>query len=92
MTTRLRRGLKTIFAASASALALGASGAVAQPIEEVAEAEEEAEEENRDTIVVTGSRIARKEFTSAAPVQVIQGDVARESGLLDLTEILLTTP
>lgn len=45
-----------------------------------------------DTIVVTGSRIARKEFTGASPVQVIQGQIARESGLLSLDEILQTTP
>jgi len=45
-----------------------------------------------DEIVVTGSRIPRKEFSSAAPVQVVQGDIARESGLLDIDEILQTSP
>src|SRR3990167_2138620 len=55
----------------------------AQPVEDAP---------STDTIVVTGSRIARKEFSSAAPVQVIQGDVAREAGLLDIDEILQTSP
>ncbi len=59
-------------------------------IEEIDEAIEEIEE--GDTIVVTGSRIARKEFAGASPVQVIQGQIARESGLLSLDEILQTTP
>ena len=91
--TRVR--LRLAFAAGASALALGAAApAFAQEdIDRIPDAEADPVDEfGGDTIVVTGSRISRKEFTSAAPVQVIQGDIARESGLLDIDQILQQTP
>lgn len=46
------------------------------------------EEEVMDEIVVTGSRIRRDEFTSAAPVQIIDGQVSRELGLIDTASLL----
>ena len=46
------------------------------------------EEEAMDEIVVTGSRIRRDEFTSAAPVQIIDGQVSRELGLIDTASLL----
>jgi iron complex outermembrane receptor protein len=52
--------------------------------EEDAEATEMAEE----TIVVTGSRIRRDEFTSAAPIQIIDGAASREIGLIDTAFLL----
>jgi len=49
--------------------------------EEAAQADETVmEEEVMDEIVVTGSRIRRDEFSSAAPVQIIDGQVSRELG------------
>lgn len=87
--------IRLALAAGASIAALSIAGMAAAQEDEVEEIPtEQAEEkaEPQDTVVVTGSRIARKEFSSAAPVQVILGDVARESGLLDIDEILQTSP
>ena len=49
------------------------------------------EEEETERIVVTGSRIRRTEFANASPVQVISGDISREMGLFDATEMLQST-
>lgn len=48
---------------------------------------EEADEE-RDTIVVTGSRLKRDTFSSTAPIQVITADNAAQEGLFSAVEIL----
>ena len=53
----------------------------------VESAETEAEEDG-DLIVVTGSRLRRSEFTSASPLQVIDGEIARDLGLIDAADIL----
>ncbi|WP_340679323.1 TonB-dependent receptor [Paraglaciecola sp.] len=45
-------------------------------------------EEVVERIVTTGSRLKRPEFTSASPIQVIDGGVSREMGLFDATEML----
>ena len=49
------------------------------------------EEEVVDEIVVTGSRIRRDEFSSAAPVQIIDGQTSRELGLIDTAALLQST-
>lgn len=49
------------------------------------------EEESEERIVVTGSRIRRSEFDTASPVQVISGEISRELGLFDATEMLQNT-
>lgn len=41
-----------------------------------------------DEIIVTGSRLRRTEFSSASPIQIIDGEIQRELGLFDATEIL----
>ncbi|HEX2140026.1 MAG TPA: TonB-dependent receptor [Woeseiaceae bacterium] len=41
-----------------------------------------------DEVVVTGSRLRRDTYTSVAPLQVITGEVSREVGLIDATDIL----
>ena len=46
------------------------------------------EEEVMEEVVVTGSRIRRDEFTSAAPVQIIDGQSSRELGLIDTAALL----
>ncbi|RYF92934.1 MAG: TonB-dependent receptor [Caulobacteraceae bacterium] len=48
----------------------------------------EEEEGTVEELVVTGSRIKRTEFTSAAPVQVITSDSATLEGLIDPAQIL----
>lgn len=46
------------------------------------------EDEKTDTVVVTGSRIKRDEFSSISPIQVIDFDDERDLGLVDTVEIL----
>lgn len=45
-----------------------------------------------DDIVVTGSRIAKSEFTSPDPIQVIDPDTARMEGRVQLADLLQSTP
>ena len=50
--------------------------------------EEEEQEARQDKIVVTGSLLARSEFTSASPIQVITAEVATLEGLVDTAALL----
>jgi outer membrane receptor protein involved in Fe transport len=45
-----------------------------------------------ETIIVTGSRIPRKDLTTPAPVTVISGDQIRQSGRITLGEYLQNIP
>jgi len=45
-------------------------------------------EERGEEIIVTGSRLRRNEFTSASPLQVIDGELARDLGLVDAADLL----
>lgn len=57
-------------------------------------AEEEknnAEDEEIEKVVVTGSRIRKAEFSNASPIQVISGDLSREMGLFEAGEMLQST-
>lgn len=82
--------LKHTLSACASVAAIAAlSGAHAQEVDEISDIQTEPViEETRDTVVVTGSRIRRDEFTGIAPVQVVQGDLAREIGLISADNLL----
>ena len=79
-----------------SGVALGAlalsGNAFAQEAEEdvvVEVVEEAAEEEARqEKVVVTGSLIARDEYSSASPIQVITAEVATLEGLVDTASLL----
>ena len=53
--------------------------------------EEESLEEEVEKITITGSRIRRSEFSSASPVQIINGDVSRELGFFNATDMLQST-
>lgn len=48
-------------------------------------------EEIAEEVIVTGSRIRRDEFTSASPIQIIDGAESRELGLIDTTTLLQST-
>ncbi|WP_328824525.1 TonB-dependent receptor [Thalassotalea algicola] len=80
---------------SAQALAAEANAVAAIEKQTAEQASEEGgvllEEEDEERIVVTGSRIRRSEFATASPVQVISGDISRELGLFDATEMLQST-
>ena len=75
-----------VIALAASFLAAGPSFAQDADEEEpdgATEAPSDVEE-----VVVTGSRLRRDTYTSVAPLQVITGQVSREVGLIDATDIL----
>ncbi|MDT8437723.1 MAG: TonB-dependent receptor [Wenzhouxiangellaceae bacterium] len=61
--------------------------------ESVVQEADAAEEEDgtSDRVVVTGSRVARNEYTSISPVQVIDSEVARDLGLVDAADLLRQT-
>lgn len=58
-------------------------------VETVSEADDE--EEARDEVVVTGSRIKRDTFSSVSPIQVIDFEAKADVGLIDPVQILQTT-
>lgn len=68
---------QVFLAATASLIALTATPAAAQ---------------NGDEIVVTGSRIAKSEFTSADPIQVIDPENAKLQGQVQLADVLQSAP
>lgn len=80
----------TLLAGVAGGLWAGAAIAQEADGEEVTVIEEvdEEDEARQERIVVTGSRIARDEFSSASPLQVVDGEVARDLGLIDAADLL----
>jgi len=69
---------QVFLAATASVIALMATPAAAQTGE--------------DDIVVTGSRIAKSEFTSADPIQIIDIESAKLQGQVQLADVLQSAP
>ena len=80
------RLLRSTILAGFAAAGLTVTPAFAQ--DAVDQTQEAEEEEDEDTIIVTGSRIQRSEFTSISPVQIISGEQAREIGLVNAAEVL----
>ena len=78
----VRKALTLLMSASVSALAAGAAHAQET-------SEEPAEEE---TIVVTGSRVARPNFETPAPTTSIDAATIQESGLPTLGDVLQRAP
>jgi iron complex outermembrane receptor protein len=81
---------------SALALAISVGGAYAQDADEAIEvttiAEDAGEEESvQERVVVTGSRIARNEFTSPVAIDVLTADEAKIEGLGDVAALLQTS-
>jgi iron complex outermembrane receptor protein len=82
---------KTVFGSVAvSALMLsGMAHAQEEGTEEVVEiVEEDTSEARQEKIIVTGSLIARDEFSSSSPIQVITAEVATLEGLVDTASLL----
>ena len=76
-----------LIGAAFSANAQDADPLLDEEVIEITASDEESSEE-ADEIVVTGSRLRRTEFTSASPLQVIDGEIARDLGLVDADDIL----
>ena len=53
--------------------------------------EEDGLDSDVEKITVTGSRIRRAEFSSASPVQIINGEVSRELGMFSTSDMLQGT-
>ncbi len=91
------RLLRSTILAGFFAAGLASTPALAQEADEpeTTNQEEEQDEDQAgdsdDRIVVTGSRIARDEFSSASPIQVVDGELARDIGLIDAQAILNQT-
>lgn len=83
----------TLLAGVAGGLWTGAAIAQEGDEEEVTVIEEVSEEDEarQEKVVVTGSRLARDEFTSVSPLQVVDGEAARELGLIDAQSLLSNT-
>ncbi|MCR9270275.1 MAG: TonB-dependent receptor [Hyphomonadaceae bacterium] len=82
----------TLLAGMAGGFWAGAATAQDAPDDDdsvtVIEEVDETDEARQEKVVVTGSRIARDEFSSASPLQVIDGEVSRDLGLIDASDLL----
>lgn len=87
----LKRKLLCSAIAASLGLGFGVSQVWAQQVDDEEDEEEVVEEVISDRIVVTGTRVARDEFSSASPIQVIDGEVARDLGLVDAADLLRQT-
>ena len=67
-------------------LSLAANVGVAAESDASSSAEAEIEE-----VIVTGSRIRRDEFSSASPIQVLDGAGSRDVGLIDTVSLIQST-
>jgi iron complex outermembrane receptor protein len=67
---------------------LAAPNLYAQETDSLLEEEEEEVKEVVERIAITGSRIKREEFSNASPIQIISGDISRELGMFDTSEML----
>ena len=86
------RLLRSTILAGFAAAAFTVAPTFAQQADEDDDDEDAEEASSGDSIVVTGSRIRRDEFTSTSPLQVIDAETVREAGLVDTAEILRSTP
>ncbi len=89
MTHDLRARFARWFSVFGLAAVLSTVGAVAVAQDaDQDEDEEDVEELVREEITVTGSRIKRNEFNSAAPVTIITAERTQLAGLLETSDIL----
>lgn len=79
-------------AATESAASPGSIEEDPRPQAEIEPAQPPVTSEDDDTIVVTGSRIARTEATSASPLQIVDPTIAQRQGRLDTAEMIQNSP
>ncbi|NOZ66200.1 MAG: TonB-dependent receptor [Alphaproteobacteria bacterium] len=83
----LKSGVSAL--AMVAVMTVGVQAAEEDAAKDTAKVEAELDDEGEvDEVVVTGSRIRRTEFTSASPIQIISGEISREIGLFDATDML----
>ena len=83
--------LGTTLIAGFTAFAAAPTFAQDAPIETTPTTIDEDDGDDGDEVVVTGSRLKKDTFQSVAPLQVIDTELATESGLLNPVEILQTS-
>lgn len=92
----MKTSLKKAALCSATCLsafaALAATSAQAQETQVGAGADSETEASTSDAIVVTGSRIARRNLESAAPVAVVSDEEFRLSGAVNVEQVINSLP
>jgi iron complex outermembrane receptor protein len=80
------------FAAASSGIAVAQDQSQSQSSQQQQPAPPAATQSNEvSEVVVTGSRIHKNEYNSAAPIQVLSGDTASLEGLANTAEILSTS-
>ena len=72
------------------AIVLTLAGGVANA-QAVADDAAEDSEEGIEEVIVTGSRLKRTTFTSVSPIQVVDGEAARDLGLMSAQDVLTNT-
>jgi iron complex outermembrane receptor protein len=82
-------GYPQLRAAVRLALLMGGAAMLAAP---VALAQEQAEDESLQEVVVTGSRIVSTSLDSPSPVQTISSETIANTGILNVQEVLLKNP
>lgn len=88
----LKAFLAAILAAGMALLPWNAAQAQdADEEDETSVVEDEEDDADVERIVVTGSRVARDEYTSISPLQVIDSEVARDLGLVDAADLVRQT-
>ena len=80
--------LKRLFSASLACPLMFAISLYTGP----AQAQDTAGDDEVEEIVVTGSRIRRDAYTSAAPLQTFDIDAARKSGITTVSQLLQQWP
>lgn len=78
---------RSLLRGGASAAALSIAALAFQPVT-MAQDQDAAEDETVEEVVVTGSRIRRDSFTSAAPMQTMDVEAARQIGVMSISELL----
>ena len=75
------------------AIVLTLSGGIAnaQTDEEDSAVVEDSDDEQIEEVIVTGSRMKRNTFTSVSPLQVVDGEAARDLGLISAQDVLSNT-
>ncbi len=87
MDTIHGRNFRKFLKGSASALILGAALAISAPAF-AQDQDDAADDADAELVTITGSRIRRDEFTSAAPIQVFNTEAARQIGVSSIADLL----
>jgi iron complex outermembrane receptor protein len=83
--SEISRAIRRTLTAAAIAATFNGPLAYAQ---EQDQSQDEADRQEMQTVVVTGSRIAREDFTAESPITVVSAQTLIESGQVDLGEAL----